>query len=143
MGSPVQGYHKFCTLSKKKGFIAQKQPNLSFMVIFGQLFSFLVHYGAMPNQKTMGTRCLVCSLICEYQNICSLSNTLRCWPQNGQIWPKICFLVILAQILAFLIHRVPDQKVPRWFSDMWVPELLLPPKIIRMFCPNGHFDPKT
>ena len=26
--------------------------------------------------------------------------------------------------------------MPRWFSDIWVPELLLPPKIIRMFGPK-------
>ena len=36
---------------------------------------------------------------------------------------------------------MPDQKnnvneVPRWFSDVWVPELLLPPKIDRMFGPK-------
>ena len=26
-----------------------------------------------------------------------------------------------------------------WFSDIWVPELLPPPMIIRMFCPAGSF----
>ena len=41
---------------------------------------------------------------------------------------------------------MPDQKnnaneVPRWFSDMWVPELLLPPKIIRMFSPKTAISP--
>ena len=41
-----------------------------------------------------------------------------------------------------------DQKnnanmVPRWFSEMWVPELLLPPKMIRMFGPKtAIFAPK-
>ena len=43
---------------------------------------------------------------------------------------------------------MPDQfdnanQVPEWFSDMWVPELLLPPKIIRMFGPTtAIFAPK-
>ena len=26
--------------------------------------------------------------------------------------------------------------MPQWFSDLWVPELLLPPNIIRMFGPK-------
>ena len=33
--------------------------------------------------------------------------------------------------------------MPKWFSDMWVPELLIPPKIIRMFGPKTTiFAPK-
>ena len=43
---------------------------------------------------------------------------------------------------------IPDQKnnandMPRWFSDMMVPELLLPPKITRKFGPKtAIFAPK-
>ena len=38
-------------------------------------------------------------------------------------------------------EAMPDYKnnanqVPKWFSDMWAPELLLPHKIIRMFGPK-------
>ena len=34
-------------------------------------------------------------------------------------------------------------EVPQWFSDIWVPELLLPPNIIRMFGPKtAIFAPK-
>ena len=57
--------------------------------------------------------------------------------------PKYAFLLNLGLILAFLIHfsTMPDKKnnaneVPRWLSDMWVPELLLRPKMIRMFGPK-------
>ena len=49
---------------------------LAFFVIFGQMITFLVHFGAMTDQKTMGTRRLVGPLICEYQNFCSLVNKL-------------------------------------------------------------------
>ena len=72
---------------------------LALLVIFGQIFAFLVHFDALPDQKTMGMRCLIRFLICEYQN---LGFRLK----NGKILPKICILVILGQILAFLIHLV-------------------------------------
>ena len=55
----------------------------------------------------------------------------------GPNWSFLC------QRFTFLVHfeAIPDQRnnvneVPRWFSDMWVPELLLPQKIIRMFGPK-------
>ena len=36
-----------------------------------------------------------------------------------------------------------SNEVPRWLSDMRVPELLLPPKMIRMFGPKmAIFAPK-
>ena len=39
---------------------------------------------------------------------------------------------------------MPDQEnianeVTKWFSDVWAPELLLPPEIIRMFGPKTAF----
>ena len=71
-----------------------------FQSFLGQIFAFLDHCGALPDKKTMGTRCLVGFLICVYQNF---------WPspKNQDIGP-----------------------------NMWVPELLLPPKIIMMFGPK-------
>ena len=45
---------------------------LAFLVIFGQIFTFLVYFGAKPDQKAKGKRCLVGFLICGYQNFCSL-----------------------------------------------------------------------
>ena len=43
---------------------------------------------------------------------------------------------------------MPDQQnsaneVPKWFSDIWVPELLLPPKMIIMFGPKRPFLPQN
>ena len=69
------------------GFLAQKQQN--FAQIW-QIFAFLVHCGAMSDQITMETTCLVGFLICEYQNFCSLSKKLVFGHKNCQIWPKIC-----------------------------------------------------
>ena len=71
---------------------------LAFLVILGQIPAFLVHCYAMPDQETMGTRCLVGILICEYQNFRSLSKTKFCL--------KYAVLVNFGQILAFLIHMV-------------------------------------
>ena len=34
-------------------------------------------------------------------------------------------------------------EVPMWFTDMWVPEILLPLKIITMFGPKRPFLPKN
>ena len=34
-------------------------------------------------------------------------------------------------------------KVPQWLSDVWVPELLLPPKIIRIFGPRTAILPRN
>ena len=91
---------------------SQFGQTLAFLIILAQIFYFMVHFGALPDHKTMGTRCLVGSLICEYQNFCSLSKKLGFWPENGQIGTKYAFLVILGQILAFLVHfgAIPDKK---------------------------------
>ena len=35
------------------------------------------------------------------------------------------------------------KEVPRWFSYRWVPELLPPPKTIRMFGPKTAFLPQN
>ena len=68
---------------------------LAILFLSGQIYAFLVHFGAMPDQKTMGTRYLVDFLICQYKNFCSLSYKLGFGPRNSQICPKISFLVIL------------------------------------------------
>ena len=48
--------------------------------------------------------------------------------------------------MAFLVHLMPrptKKTTPTiWFSDMWVPELLLPPKIIRMLAQKRPFLPQ-
>ena len=53
---------------------------------------------------------------------------------------EIYTLIILGQTLAFLAlwcrTKNNANEVPRWFSDMWVSKLLLPPKIIRIFGPK-------
>ena len=64
------------------------------------------------------------------------------WPENGQIRPKIC---IFGHFWHFLLCSTKnnENEVPRWFSDMWVPKLLLPPKIIRIYGPKTTiFAPK-
>ena len=54
--------------------------------------------------------------------------------------PKLAFLVILGQLLAFLAHLVNNaNEVSRWFSDMWV--LLLPPQKIRILRLKTAFLP--
>ena len=69
--------------------------------------------------------------------------------ETAKYGPKYAFLVILGQILAFLINLVPcptkknANVVPKWLSDMWVPELLLLSKMIRMFgLKTAIFAPK-
>ena len=39
---------------------------LAILFLSGQIYAFLVHFGAMPDQKTMGTLRLVGFLISEY-----------------------------------------------------------------------------
>ena len=45
---------------------------MAVLVTLGQIFASLVHFCAMSDQKTMGTRCIGDFLICWYQNHCSL-----------------------------------------------------------------------
>ena len=66
--------------------------------------------------------------------------------KTAKFGPNYAFLVILGQILAFLIHLVPcpaNKSMRKWFSDMWVPELLLPPKIIRISGLKRAFLPQN
>ena len=76
-------------------------------------------------------------------------------PKTAKFGPKYLFLVILGHILAFLAHFGPwSTKITMrirclgGFSVMCVPELLLSPVKIRIFCPKtteigivGHFGP--
>ena len=98
-------------------------------------------------------------LKCIYGKKLNVRKNKDFWLDNGEIWPKIGFLVILGQILAFLAHFVPcltkiqcKQGAQVFFFVMWVPRLLLSPVIIRIFCPKttqfypkievfGHFGP--
>ena len=83
----------------------------AFLVILGQILAFLVHFVAMPKQKTMGMRCLVGFLICEYQNFCYLSK-IRIFPKIGQIWPKICIFGHFGPNIGFSdqFGAMPEQK---------------------------------
>ena len=75
----------------------------------------MFHFVAMPDQKTIGTRCLV--LICECQNVYPLSKKKkRILAQKRPI---------LFQSMQFWTKRTIRT---RWFSDMWVPELCSLPK---------------
>ena len=55
-----------------------------------------------------------------------VSSSLRCQTSN---WNRIFHY--FSDVLFFRFF-----ELPRWFSDVWVPELLLPPKIIRRFGPK-------
>ena len=65
--------------------------------------------------------------------------------QKWPIWAQMCFIGHFRP-MAFLVHLMPrptKKTMPRiWFSDMWVPELLLPPKIIRMLAQKRPFLPQ-
>ena len=50
-----------------------------------QIFAFLVHFGAMPDQKTMRMRCLDSFLIYGYQKFYFLSQKIRILAQK---WPN-------------------------------------------------------
>ena len=65
------------------------------------------------------------------------------WARKANIWPKICNFGHFGPYIGLSgsFGAMPDQEnnaneVRRWFSDMWVPELLLLPKMIRMLGPK-------
>ena len=72
------------------------------------------------------------------------------WPKNGPIWPKsVIFGHFEPNIgLSCAFDAMPNQKnslnkVPRWFFDIWIPKLLIPPPKIRTFgLQNGQILPK-
>ena len=80
--SKIQNKTWKMTPSSKNG---QLWPKMAILVILGQIFAFMVYFDGMNDQKTMGTRCPVGFLICEYQNFCPLSKKLGFGPKNGQI----------------------------------------------------------
>ena len=105
----------------------------------------------MLDQKTMQTRCLGGFSAMWVPKLLLTPKKIRIFgPKTANFGPKYAFVVILGEILAFLAHLVPCptkkkqcEEVPQWFSDIWVPELLLPSNIIRMFCPKtAFFAPK-
>ena len=70
-------------------------PKLAFfLVILGRIIAFLVHFDDMPDQNTMGARCLVGFLISVYQNYCSLSKNKVLGPKTAKFGPKYTVLVI-------------------------------------------------
>ena len=80
-----------------------------------------------------------------HQTFAPLSKLVGFWPKNGQIWPKMHILGHFGPNIGLSDPQgaMRDQKVPKWFSDVWVPELLFPHKIVRMFCPKtAIFAPK-
>ena len=59
---------------------------------------------------------------------------LHFWSFGTKYWP----------FWSIWCHARPKNnanEVPYWFFDIWVPELLLPPKIIRMFSPKTAISP--
>ena len=99
------------------------------------------------DQKRMRTRCLGGFLISQYQNF---PKNKIIGPKKAKFGPKYAFWSFRAKYWPFWQIQCHDQKnnangVPRGFSDKWVPKLLPPPKIIRMFGPqNGQiFPPKN
>ena len=63
--------------------------------------------------------------------------------KDWHFWSFLAKYLSLWSIVVLCLTKKNGNGVPRWFSDMWVPELLLPPKIIRMFGPKtAIFAPK-
>ena len=88
-------------------------PKICICGHFGPNIGLYGEFGAMPNQKTTRTMCLVGFPLCGYQNFTFSRNIWDFWPKEGQILPKIgifgpkyAFLDILGQILAYTIHLV-------------------------------------
>ena len=80
-----------------------------------------------------------------------LSSSLWLWATNKttKIGQTLAFLVIWAQYWSFWLKWCPARpkhnadEVPRWFSDVWVPKLLLSPIKIWIICPKTtKFGPK-
>ena len=84
-------------------------------------------------------RCLIGSLICGYQKLSSLPKKWIFGPKTDKSGPKLAFLVNYWPSWPIWPNAQPRNdanEVPRCFSVMLVPKLLLPP--IR----NGIFGPK-
>ena len=59
----------------------------------------------------------------------NLAQDMHFWSSSPKYWP----------MWSIWCHARPIkqcEQVPQWFSDMCVPELLLPHKMISMFCPK-------
>ena len=69
------------------------------------------------------------------------------WPKNGQIWPKLAFSAKYQHFWHIWSNAWPknnSNKLPKWFSVMSVPKLLLNPIKIRLFGPKtAKFGPKS
>ena len=113
-------------------------------------FLSLTTIGPSPVNVFNTKEVLVGFLICDFQNFCSHANLLGFWPQNGQIWSKICIFGHFGPNIAIFCTfcPMPNQK-PMWtrclggFSVMWVTKLLIFPVEIRIFCPKTtKFGPK-
>ena len=96
---------------------------LAFLVILGQIFDFLVHIGAIPDQKAMRTGCLVNFLICEYKYFCSLAKKIR----------------ILAKKRPNLTQNMHFCSIWAWYWPFWSILVLCPiKKTMRMRCLGGY-----
>ena len=71
------------------------------------------------------------------QHICFFQ--MDFWPKNGQIWPKLAFSAKYQHFWPVWSNAWPKNnadKLPKWFSVMLVPKLLLNPIKIRLFGPK-------
>ena len=67
------------------------------------------------------------------QNLAQYWHFRSFWANYQHFWP----------ILSHALPKYNANKVPRWFSVMWVPKHLLSPVKIRIFCPKTtKFCPK-
>ena len=65
------------------------------------------------------------------------------WPKTAKFGPIYAFLVILGKFDPMSAQKNNANKVAGWFSDKWVPEILLPPNMIRINGPKmARFGPK-
>ena len=90
---------------------------------------------SVPNIKILGSKL---HFFVPSGPILTLAQERPNLAKNSQIWPKTCISRHYGPSTSLSVHLVPCltknvNDVPRWFSDMWVSKLLLPPKIIRMF----------
>ena len=140
---PIWGYQKFCSLPKKNGFLARLNsagPKLALLVILGQKFAFLAHFMRYPTKNNANEVPMWFSVIRVPK---LLLPPLKIRPQNSQFWPQIYIFGHFGPNngISGPFGVMPDQnnnanEVPRWFSDMSVPNLrMFGPKMV-IFAPK-------
>ena len=113
MGTRCLGWFSVMWVTKllispvKKGFFAQKRPNLAQNWHFGPDIDNFGPFDLMPDQKTMRTSCLCGFFIMWVPKRLLAPIKIRIFgPKTAKFGPKSAFLVILGQILPFFAHFV-------------------------------------